>query len=493
MQVLSKTFTYSRVLLAVVFLFGVFATFKSPGDPDFGWHYKYGEYIVQHGKLLRENTFSYTFTDYQWANSYWISQIALYLTHTYLGHLVAGLLFASVLSFAALLYVLILSNYFKSSPVLTAMSALMLFTEFSGSGVTSRPMYVSTLFLMLLITVLFSTTKRRLWLLPPLFLIWANAHADFVLGLVILGLFVAEKIITHFKKGFTKGLRPTTLYIGVGLLSAAVTLINPYWFGLWQTLIKESHPYQFSYISEWVPPSTANIYYFAAYCAVLGLIISAFIGARNKLPIWYVLALGIFCIASIRVQYFFRLAVILGLPAVMVFWTEPLSELRKVLPPSLVKKLKASLVLFVVLSTLTISSIFLTAAAESTNYNKFIKKQNYPKAALDFALTHNVKGNVFNSYGWGGYMIWNYPQVKTFVDGRMPSWREGNKSVFEDYIKISNSPKKHIGILHDYNVNWILYPTDSTLVRFLQTPNSGWTEIYSDDTASVFVESAGLL
>ena len=461
-----------------LFLFGVFSVFKAPTDPDFGWHYKYGEYIAQHGKILRENIYSHTFIDYKWANSYWISQVAVYLTHRYLGHLIAGLLFASVLSLSAIFYVRAVEKYSRPIILLSTLATVLLFVEFSGSGVAGRPMYFSTLFLMFLVVLLMNDSRKKLLVLPLLFLVWANTHADFILGLFILGLYVGGKIIGNARKAF--------LLAVSGILSVAITLINPYGLGLWETLIKESHPYQFSYISEWVPASVDNLHYFVVYCVVLGLMVSALIGARHKLPPWYVLALGFFCIAAVRSQYFFRVAVILGIPAFVTFWAGPLVELRNALSQQSTKKIKTGFLAFLFLSTLATGTVFLTDVSQCVDSRYWVEKQRYPEEALNFALANKIEGNVFNYYGWGGYMIWKYPQVKTFVDGRMPSWREGNISVFEDYIKLVTFPKKNIDVLDDYRVAWVLYPTDSELVKYLKTSNSSWKEVYRDDKSSVF-------
>ena len=235
-------------MLLTVFLFGVFSVFKAPGDPDFGWHYKYGEYIVQHGQILRQNIFSYTFPDYKWANSYWISQVVIYLSHHYLGHLIAGLLFAGVLSLSAIFYVKTVAKNFRSAVLLIALSTTLLFVEFSGSGVTGRPMYFSTLFLMLLVALLFSDFGKtgtshpryaKLLVLPALstpalFLLWANTHADFVLGLFILGLYIGSKVINDVKRGIRAVLMRSGLLVIAGVLSVAVTLLNPYGFGLFK-------------------------------------------------------------------------------------------------------------------------------------------------------------------------------------------------------------------------------------------------------------------
>jgi len=39
-------------------------------------------------------------------------------------------------------------------------------------------------------------------------------------------------------------------------------------------------------------------------------------------------------------------------------------------------------------------------------------------AALEFMQRQHINGRIFNNYGWGGYMEWNAPQLKPFIDGR---------------------------------------------------------------------------
>ncbi len=484
------------MILITAFLFGVFAVFKSPSDPDFGWHYRYGEYLVQHGNVLRQNIFSYTFTDYKWANSYWISQAIMYLTHHYLGHLVAGLFFAIPLSLLTILYVRLLATNLKSGTLLTVFAALLLFVEFSGTGITGRPMYFSSLFLMFLITVLLQDDSPRrpagislLWLLPPLFLVWGNTHADFILGLFILGLYVVDRWFLPGVAKYFSGSSPAVPKKSLPLIlavSTLVTLINPFGIQLWQTLLKESNPYQFKHINEWVPVTTDNMYFFAVYCATLGLLVSALIGARHKLPLWYVLMLGFFCIFSIRSQYFYRISVILGSYALLVFWTPYFHALQTAASPALIKKFRIGSLAFLFLSTLAISTLFVTAVHESTDNAYWIEKHGYPQEALNYILANDVTGNVFNYYGWGGYMIWKYPQTRTFIDGRMTSWREGSESIFEDYIKLVDTPAKNTKLLDDYNVRWILYPTEGKFANFIKS-NDDWREVYSDDIATVFV------
>ena len=45
-------------------------------------------------------------------------------------------------------------------------------------------------------------------------------------------------------------------------------------------------------------------------------------------------------------------------------------------------------------------------------------RQTLPVDAVDYLRAHPVRGNLFNSYDWGGYIVFSLPEVRVFVDGR---------------------------------------------------------------------------
>lgn len=49
-------------------------------------------------------------------------------------------------------------------------------------------------------------------------------------------------------------------------------------------------------------------------------------------------------------------------------------------------------------------------------------KVKYPCQAIK--MLEGKTGNIFNTYEWGGYLIWKLPKMKVFVDGRMPAWKD---------------------------------------------------------------------
>ena len=490
--------SFWRGAFVLLFIFSVLIIFKGPGDPDFGWHYKYGEYMVEHRALLRANTFSYTFPDYEWANSYWVSELLLYLTHRYLGSFLAGLLFTLVFVAAVFLFIFALAQKVAASRVVVLFLLLLAFLNFSAYLIPVRPLVFSTIFLMLLtllfikVPLTFDRVDKKLFLLIPLFLVWANVHADFVLGLFIVLIYYFAGLLGEFSAA-RKNYLKTFVILTVPLAAWLVTLVNPYGATLWLTLLKESNPFQFSHIAEWVPVNPGNLTYFALYCVVIALATFSLVGVRNKLTLWYVLVLGFFIILSFRSQYFLRLVLVLGIMPTLLYWSGIAGLFTNFFTQTVLAKMRKGLIIVLVFAVLAGGFVFVGQVLQCTDQAFWVKRQGYPKAAIDYMLSeymlskNKTPGNVFNWYGWGGYMIWQYPNIKTFVDGRMPSWREGGKSVFEDYVTVLDSPKNHLAILSRYNVTWVLLPPDSGLSEYLRTNNVGWKELYKDDIASIFV------
>src|SRR5262249_7647778 len=44
-------------------------------------------------------------------------------------------------------------------------------------------------------------------------------------------------------------------------------------------------------------------------------------------------------------------------------------------------------------------------------------QDSYPTAAVAYLHSHTPQENIFSTYDWGGYLIWQLPQKKVFIDG----------------------------------------------------------------------------
>ena len=95
-------------------------------------------------------------------------------------------------------------------------------------------------------------------------------------------------------------------------------------------------------------------------------------------------------------------------------------------------------------------------------------------------------GNLLTYYGWGGYMIWKYPQVKPSIDGRMTLWRdESNYSAFADYYAYEQNTSDIENSAYD---TVLMYNQKPLYNRLNQLVDQGkWQKVYEDKFAGVFV------
>src|SRR3989344_9485662 len=138
------------IIKILVFFIGVFILFKPTTDPDFGWHYKYGEYLFNNHHLLRQNIFSYNFTSYEWANSYWLSELVFFVFYRFLGAIVAGIIFSAVGVFV----LTILFSKLRISQFSKYFGLILTFVVMSEYLITVRPMFFSSIFMFILMYVL---------------------------------------------------------------------------------------------------------------------------------------------------------------------------------------------------------------------------------------------------------------------------------------------------------------------------------------------------
>ena len=124
--------------------------------------------------------------------------------------------------------------------------------------------------------------------------------------------------------------------------------------------------------------------------------------------------------------------------------------------------------------------------------------RQYPVDAVAFLNQRAAQRDnivILNEYSWGGYLIWNAPEIKVFIDGRMPHWiAPDGTSAMKDYISIfltKPDPVSQQGLLKKWGVNTVLIQNPGTdqksdsaiLIKTLQT--AGWSITYKDTIAIV--------
>lgn len=518
LTIVKKVISNKKLTYFLLFLFGVVVLFRPPVDPDFGWHYKYGEYLFQNGRLLRENIFSYTNTDYKWVSSYWIPQALTYLSHSFLGSTIPTIISNALIS---LIILLILKNHSDDGFSLSFVF-VMVVVALSGLAVTVRPLYFSTIFLFLLLHILLKNNGGKKFL-PIMFMFWANMHADFLIGLFILGthslfvFFEKTKIPTTTvykimplwknKKNISTYLKLLKNYFvkiakdkkariiffkcfRILFISTLVTLINPYGIELWTTLLKElTQPFK-AFVKEWSPISDVSFRnIIISSLASLGAVFSVLPYKKDdqEFKPWYRFLIVFFYLFFIKSAYFLRIVIVLSAFPILQNINHIKNDICKIYKRTFEIFPSFTLNVFLAFILFTVLGVFVNNVFSTASIKKWSEENKYPYGAVFYVKKNPIEGNMLNNYSWGGYLIWQLPEYKTFVDGRMTAWKKDGEYLMDRYRKIYYGTEGNKDLLmnyiDDYNITWTITEPDAKIAKYLKS--DGWEVYYEDDISIV--------
>jgi hypothetical protein len=240
------------------------------------------------------------------------------------------------------------------------------------------------------------------------------------------------------------------------------------------------------YLSEWRPPDFQGKHFRLIYLTtILSAITGLGIRLRGPRLVVFVLitATGLSYIRGLM-MFFFLAPIILARPAARSVWylaphgsTTPKGHTAS--DPVLALLQRRS---FAILAG---SATFAALITASTLWRQDIvpSKDITPKAAIDFVQRANIGGNVFNWYGFGGYLI--FAGIPTFIDGRAELFGDAFVHKYVDTERLIDIDSA-FDMLDEYKVNWIVFPPDKPLAKALAR-SARWDAVYSDEYAVVFV------
>ena len=457
--------------LSAIFLLGLFSTELS--DSDAWWHLATGRYIVTRHRLPVPDPFAYTTATA--APAYpgeertrrfnltheWLAQAAWYLIYR-LGGAGAVVLWKALL--LALLCGLagLIANWRTNSwlwGIAAALAAASLAIEFAHD----RPSILSYVFTAACIAIF--EHRKRLWLVPPLMLLWANCHGGFFLGWIVCAAYAAEALLRRAPDA--------RRILAVSGIAIAASGINPNGFAVIETILSYRRSALQSTLTEWAradlwgPPYAFDL---LLYAAALSLAAS---WRRVCAADWLLFAA--FASAALMA---FRNEMLVGLLAPVLIasyfpWQRRLPRAAW----------------YAAVAVLSIA--FVSGCVRGSFFQLRAAEWRYPAGAVAFLTEHHISAPLFNTYEYGGYLIWRGERV--FIDGRALS-----ESVFQDYRYILGTPpgdarrdqtlaRYSVGAIvvnsFEYN-SGVLYP----LVPALAQPSeAAWKLVYQDPQSMVFL------
>lgn len=479
---------FSPFLQRFLSLFPFIVVFASslfhPYDPDLGWHLKYGEYFFQNGRILRENIFSTEMSSYHWVNSSWATDLISYLAFDNFGFLGLAILGATIVTLTFYFFARASKlDYFEKALIFP----LLLYFLAPLNSVSFKGQLLSLTFtgILLFLFKSYGERKSRLILLTvPLFLIWSNIHGQFLLGLVIFGLSIFLFFVKLILEKTTKteiiaNIKPLVIAF---ILSAVAAIFNP--FGVKVYLEAFHHfgnPWQ-KYILEWLPQEELSTDWWKQMAAGVILFMSTlfvifngeFVPKITSLVVWP------FYILSFLVRRYLWTTYYLAIPFLqpMVAFLKPDSKKWATISGT------AILAIFLLIS-FVVDNPF--KRIEKMSWRSYCKNfQGCSDEAAKFLVERKYDGELLTFYNWGGWLIWNWPEVKPSIDGRMHLWEDENGyNAFAYYYPFEQNQKDIDKSKYDVVLMGQQKPMYDRLLELVE--EGKWRLVYEDDYAGVFV------
>jgi len=479
--------TVHKVFFAVLFISLFLMTLRPVTDPDFWWHLRTGELISQTHSIPHIDPFSFTNNGKPWVAHEWLSELFMY------GLFQLGNYWLLIFIFSLIITVSFFLAYLRcpveSRPYIAGFIILLGAIAAAPTwGVRPQmiSLFLTSLFLYLLTR--YRQADKLIFLIPLPFitLLWANLHAGYLMGLCVVAIYIIGGLIEFIvSEVFTKknsaapSIKSIFILSVVLIISLLAVLVNPNGVFIlvypFQTLSSQAMQ---QLIQEWFSPDFHQLMWQPLAWFILAFIGAGMLGKKSIsiTKILLTLAFGYAALSSVRHVPLFTVVAIPILAEQIDSFVRVRGEVQA-----------PNRLLYVVTPILLFCLLLIT----SLRFIQVVKGQGksetgtFPKVAVDWIEKNQPAGNIFNSYGWGGYIIWRlYPEYPVFIDGRADVY--GDKFIF-DYTDLYRANPGWEQILTENSVHLVLVEPESNLASAL-LQSTEWDVVFQDKISILFIK-----
>ena len=464
------------------------------GDGDTGYHIRAGEYILSNLSVPKTDIFSYITPAIPWTAHEWLSEVIMALLHQ------LGGLTLLVIAFSLIIAVTVRMFYTNTlsdgNNVFLSVVATIVFLMLAMVHFLARP-HIFSLFILLIWYRLLNDfqyrQQNRLWALPFISLLWVNLHGGFVIGLAILGLYIAANLLLKFTNKDlweSSGRVKFKSLLRIFGLSTLACLVNPIGYHIFLFPVKLlSNTYIMDRVGEFLSPNFHELQPFKYVLFLLIIIVSYSKKKPDLIEMSLILLFTSMSLYSVRYIPLFALIVIpILLRQIDGNWLANFPQIERFILKRLhnITAIENSAKGYLWPTLCMLLLIFLVG--NGTIAHSFDRTKQ-PVAALEFLKENPIAGNMFNNDEFGDFVIFfSHAQYKVFIDGRLDMY--GSERL-KEYNKISSFEPEWEKVIDKYHITWIFFDTRSAFARFLSI-NNDWHLIYSDKVASIFVRDVPL-
>lgn len=473
-----RNLTIQRVMLITIFVLLLVMATRVPVDTDTWWHIRSGEYTLNEGMIYKD-PFSFTKYGEEWINHSWGSQIVLYGVWKLAGN-VGLALYTAVLATAgmALIFKMCAGNVYLRGFVLVIGAAT------AAVFWSARPQMMSFFLSALLLYILYLYKYRkvdRLWFIVPLMGLWGNLHAGFSIGYIFIGGVIVGEILNTLTRRSAENVIPLNgirKLILVSLVSVIVLVINPY--GLKMLLV----PFQTvsigalrDYIQEWNSPNFQERQTWPFILLLFGTF--GAVGGSNKRLDWTdFLLIGGTAFLALTAGRNIAVFAVVTTPVLANHANAILEERGWILKPIRRMTPFQARLNQIFLGMVFLGAVFAVVSILNPTTVDSAQRANLPVQAAEFIKAERPAGPMFNSYNWGGYLMFALPDYPVYVDGRTDLYKD---EFLLRYLRTASGAGDWRSVLDADGVNLVVIERNSGLAQNL-SEEPGWTLIYPNET-----------
>ena len=473
------------VLLAIVG-----ASAENFVNPELWWQILSGRQMLAAWQPRLHDIYSYTAYGRLMRDDEWLAEVVTTLWYDAAG--VAGLLVMKLLVAGATM-VFLAYAFAETGAQARVQRLMLLFTALAlAPNMQFRPQLFTFAILAFEMMLLARETYRghspALWLMVPVFALWANLHAGFVAGLGALGLFAIVTGVDEFRRSGT--IRRGLVLCAVTLACALATLANPLGFQVWGNVLSAMFdPVWPKAIVEWQPllgmlagdlrtaPANALFDFFIPVGFFVALAVFEVLApSLDDLALAVIAA--VFIAAAFHMARFAPLAVIVV--AVPLVRHAGVFSARRGAAKGEVERDSGfnPVVAVALLVALAWVGGFFTGRLRTKS------GMRYPAGAVAFMKRHGLKGNILSEFSWASYVMWHLgPQSRIFIDERAETLYPDQ--VLRDYVAFYSDRSGAERVLAEYPHQYVLVPPNSGGFQVVAR-NPNWKLIYRDNVAALF-------
>lgn len=448
---------------------------------DTWWHLVAAARILKTHTWPTHDTYSFTAFHSPWIDYGWLGDVCMDLFWKHGG--LQGLLIFTTVAGGIVMVLLYYYASIRNRNPKASFVACALLLPLATLQFTTRPQVLGYAFLIITLIALERFRlghSLALWLLPLVFCLWVNTHGTFVLGFLILGVYLICGL-RQFEFGRIHSIRWSAAQRFqlemVFLLCVIASLVTPYGtqllaYPIGMTLLQHL---VVKFAWEWLPVPV-YLWIGKLFLILLVLFWLGFVASSLKFRLEDLVLLT-FATAETFLHARF---LILFVPIFALLAADLLAQWMPDYQPE--KDHRALNFALIVLIAVGVIKFF-----PSSHKIKGRLEEEVPVKAASYFRDHAQTARIFSTVDWGSYLIFAlHPEQKVFIDGRLDIYEPNG--VLADYLLISWTSPNTFFLLKKYGINFCLIPRSWRLATLLAA-SPDWKEVYHDRLSVIFART----